>query len=364
MAEGNGIVIGLLAAHDDRDLADALAQQLPPALRGRVDSQPEWRAEVREAEPADAEAEPAELLETVRRCLLARGWQMGIGLTALPLRSGRRSVPAQASASHGVGLVSIPALGAIRRDARLREAALDVVEGLLGESPDGRRDSERGARMARRGSELASPIAPAEAARHGTLRFTGLTVRSNVRLLLGMIRANRPTRVMARLSRAATAALGTGAYAVTSANMWIVSNASSAVRLAGVGLLSIALTLVALVVAHGLWERARDAAARERIVLFNIVTVTTLAIGVATLYLVLFAAMLVAAAVMIPPAAIQRQIGHPASVLDFIRIAWFAASVATVGGAFGSLIESDEAVRDAAYRPRARAAEPRSADAT
>jgi hypothetical protein len=121
-------------------------------------------------------------------------------------------------------------------------------------------------------------------------------------------------------------------------------------RLIGIAALSLALLLVALVVAHGHWERARDAAARERIVLFNIVTVTTLAIGVASLYLVLFAAMLVAAAVMIPPDALAKQIGHAPAVTDFIRIAWLAASVATVGGAFGTLVESDEAVRAAAYR--------------
>ena len=44
---------------------------------------------------------------------------------------------------------------------------------------------------------------------NGALRFTQLTVSNNLRLLVGMIRANRPARVMARLSRSATAALGT-----------------------------------------------------------------------------------------------------------------------------------------------------------
>jgi hypothetical protein len=39
---------------------------------------------------------------------------------------------------------------------------------------------------------------------------------------------------------------------------------------------------------------------RERVVLFNIVTITTLAIGVATLFVALFVRMTLAAAVVIP----------------------------------------------------------------
>jgi len=36
MGDSRGIVIGLLAAHEDRDLADALAADLPPALCEQV----------------------------------------------------------------------------------------------------------------------------------------------------------------------------------------------------------------------------------------------------------------------------------------------------------------------------------------
>jgi hypothetical protein len=344
MADKRAIVVGLLATRDDRELAQALAAGLPEALRELLEDGAGWRTEVVETDPADAAASPSELVDAVRRRLLDRGWKLGIGLTALPLRAGRRPVASHASASHGVGLVSIPALGAVHREARLREAAVQVVTGLLG----------RGDGVQRRGAELASAITPADARRHGTLRFTGLAIGANLRLLLGMIRANRPTRVMARLSRSASAALGTGAYAVTSSNLWTVSDLSGWPRLIGVGLLAIGLILIALIVAHGLWERARDPSARERVVLFNVVTVTTLAIGVVTLYLVLFATMLFAAVVMIPPGAFKAQVGHAPNVLAFVRLGWFAASVATVGGAFGSLIESDAAVRDAAYRRHCR----------
>ena len=352
MPADDRILIGVLAARDNRDLADSLVEGLPSELSERIGGHTTWQVEVCEAEPADSTAGRSDLTEAVRRRLLDRGWQMGVGLTSLPLRERRRPVTALTSAGYGVGLVSIPALGALHRDERLREAAVEVVEGLLGEPADERDEESRDARMRRRSADLASPIATRDAERSGTLAFTGAAARGNLRLLIGMIRANRPTLVMARLSRSATAALGTGAYALTSSSIWIVAHQSTWPRLLAVALLSMVLILLALVIAHGLWERTDDPNARERVVLFNIVTVATLAIGIAALYLALFAIVAVAAAVVIPPSAFKQQLSAAPTVGDYARLAWFAASVATVGGALGSLVESDDAVRDAAYRPR------------
>src|SRR5918992_5986649 len=133
MAAGQVIAIGLLVGHDDREDTESLAENLPHALGERIGGHAKWRTELCETEPADAAASSAELTAAVRRRLLTRGWQMGVGLTRLPLHDRRRPVATHASASHGVGLISIPALGAVRRDERLREAAVEVVEGLLGE---------------------------------------------------------------------------------------------------------------------------------------------------------------------------------------------------------------------------------------
>ena len=194
MGDSQAILIGLLAAHDDRDLADALAADLPPALREQVGDGTRWATEVRAVDPADAAASAPELVDTVRQQLLDGGWQLGIGLTTLPLRVARRPVAAQVSASHGVGLVSVPALGAVHRRERLRDAAAEVVAGLLGESGTdagtGRGREGRRVRMAARSAELADPAAAADAERDGTLRFAGSVVRGNLRLLIGMIAAN------------------------------------------------------------------------------------------------------------------------------------------------------------------------------
>jgi hypothetical protein len=275
----------------------------------------------------------------------------------VPLRARRQPVASHTSASHGVGLVSIPALGTLHRRERLRDAAADVVEGLLGEGRGEGESGGRGARMAARSAELGSAAAGADPERHGPVRFAGLVVRGNLQLLLGMISANHPTRVMARLSRAATAALGTGAYAISSASLWSVADQSSWARLLAVALMSVLLILVALVIAHGLWERASTPAAREQVTLFNVVTITTLGMAVATLYAALFVLMTLAAAVVIPPTSFGEELGHAVGALDYAQLGWFVASVATVGGAFGSLLESDEAVRAATYRRSTTAAD-------
>jgi hypothetical protein len=346
------IVIGVLTSHDDRGRAEKLAEGLPRSLSEHVGSRTDWRVDVCETDPADASAKPSELTDSVRRRLLDRGWQMGIGLTALPLRVGWRPVTTTVSATHGVGLVSIPALGAVRVDERLHDAAVDLVSGLLGEGVGDGPDAGRDERLRTRSDELAAGLPAGAAKRHGSLRFTRLAVTNNLRLLGGMIRANRPVRVMARLSRSATAALGTGAYALSSSSIWSLAHGSTWPRLIAVGALSLLMILASLVVAHGLWERSANDAARERVVLFNVVTITTLTIGIVALYLALVLVLALAAAISIPPAALQEQVSAQPTVGEYARLAWFAASVATVGGALGSLVESDHAVRDAAYRPR------------
>lgn len=347
-----GIVIGVVTSPDDRGHAEKLAEDLPQALSEHVDRATDWRVEVCEAEPADASARPSELTDAVRRRMLDRGWQLGIGLTALPLRAGRRPVATTASATHGVGLISIPALGAVGVEKRLLDVAVELVGGLLGEGRADGPDDARDERLSARSAELAAELPGEQGARHGSLRFTQLAVSNNMRLLAGMIRANRPARVMGRLSRSATAALGTGAYALSSAGIWSIAHASTWPRLIAVGALAMLMILASLVAAHDLWERTANEAARERVVLFNVVTITTLAIGIAALFLVLVLILALAAVVTIPPAAFREQVSASPSVGEYARLAWFAASVATVGGALGSLVESDRAVREAAYRPR------------
>ncbi|MCW3064180.1 MAG: hypothetical protein JWN32_1352 [Solirubrobacterales bacterium] len=346
------VVVGLVAPTPDaRELAAELAEELPEELARRFPGH-EWRIVVDEADPAEPSASSDELVDRVRRLMLEEGWQIGIGLTDIPLRTRRRPVSAFASPSHGVALVSVPAFGAIGRKRRVKRAIAHVIEGVLGEpvAERGRTDADATRlRIARRLRELSSPLAHARRHEDGTVKFMAATVVGNLRLLVGMVRANQPSRVIVRLSRALVGALGTGAASLATANIWELADAMAWPRLVAAGVASVVATCTALVIAHHLWERAAAPEARERVMLFNFATCATLTLGVLSLYAALFVITAAAAGSLIPPHLLGQKIGHGAGVGDYLRLAWLVASLATIGGALGSLVESDAAVRAAAY---------------
>lgn len=332
------MTVGVLAAHDDaKQLAGRLTAELPAALGRRYESV-EWHVRQGEADLADPAAGERELVEATRRRALDEGWQLALGLTDLPLSVHRHPVRAHVSVQHGVGLVSVPALGAMRREARLHDVALSLIERLVG---DGDRAERRSARV----DETTARSA-------GTFQFAGSVLRADFWLLLGMVRANQPARAAAGMSHAALGALGTAAFALTSQNLWSLADHMSVLRLVALMLTCVVLTTVALVAAHGLWERTSDPAARERVVLFNLSTALTLALATAALYVALFLIAVLGAAALIYPAALEEAVSHGVGVGDYLRLAWLVATVATVGGVLGSLIDSDTAIRNAVYHPR------------
>jgi len=71
-----------------------------------------------------------------------------------------------------------------------------------------------------------------------------------------------------------------------------------------------------------------------------------------TLYLGLLAFSMIGAFSLIPQGALEGELGRNPSAGDCLQLAWLAASLATLAGALSSLIESDLAVREAAYGHR------------
>ena len=167
--------------------------------------------------------------------------------------------------------------------------------------------------------------------------------------VVSMVLANRPWWLVRDLEFALAAALATAAYAVVTSTLWPLADSMGPVRLTAVAILAIALLVTWLVVAHGLWERPSGQADSERVRLANKVTVGTLVIGVACFYAALFVVVTAAALIVIESSFIEKTLGHSAGLGSYLTIAWVAASLATVAGALGSGVETDDSVREALY---------------
>ncbi|MFC7496803.1 MULTISPECIES: hypothetical protein [unclassified Nocardioides] len=252
-------------------------------------------------------------------------WDVVVGLTELPLRDGDgRYLLIETDPQHETAVLSLPALGGLRMHRRSRRALREVVSGMAGPASE----SDRRVPLPRRGGRW--------------------------RLLVGMVLANRPWLLVPGLKTALVAALTTGAIATINSTVWLLAGSLSWWRLVVASVASIALVVGWLVIDGELWDRpdGDTPQARERSRLYNTSTLLTLTAGVVICYVALYVLNLAWALFVLDPAVMGGYLGMSLGYGDLVVLAWFVASAATVGGALGSGLESDEAIRAAAYSKR------------
>ena len=252
-------------------------------------------------------------------------WDVVVGLTELPLRDDDgRYLLVETDPQRRTAVLSLPALGGLRMHARTRHAVRALVSGMAD---------------------------PASQDEH---RVPLPRVSGRWRLLLGMVLANRPWLLVPGLKSALVAALATGAVATINSTVWLLAGSLSWWRLVVATIASVALVVAWLVIDGELWDRPdQDSAqARERSRLYNTSTLLTLTIGVLICYLALYVVNLGWALFVLDPAVMGGYLHASLGYGDLFVLAWFVASAATVGGGLGTGLESDEAIRAAAYSKR------------
>jgi hypothetical protein len=253
-------------------------------------------------------------------------WDIVVGLTELPLRDeDGRYLLVKTDPQRRTAVLSLPALGGVRMHARTRQAVGALVNDM---APDPTLQDEN--RM---------PLP----------RLSGLW-----RLLLGMVLANRPWLLVPGLKSALVAALATGAVATINSTVWLLAGSMSWWRLLIATFASVTLVVAWLVIDGELWDRpdGDSAEARARSRLYNASTLATLTIGVLICYLALYVVNLAWALFVLDPAVMGGYLHTSLGYGDLFVLAWFVASAATVGGGLGTGLESDEAIRAAAYSKR------------
>jgi hypothetical protein len=344
------LVVGLLADPDlPADLARHLLDVLPPAL-ARMDSGRRWDVRVQVEPLVTAHEDDVDaVMQVVSARQRQHGWDLAIGLTDLPRRVGTRPVVADLGTGKGVALASVPALGAVLVRRRALDVVVRLVQELLGTAETARSTTGRPRALAREVGETVDRLVLHS--RLGRWRMFG-----------GMVRANRPWRLVGGLSGALLAAFATSAFGLFSANLWQLADALGVLRLSLATAVSVAAMVVYLTWRHGLWERPVGTQRRRLARLYNAATVATLVIGVLVFYLALLLVMTLTVWFLMADSVLAQNLGHPTSWTDYLEVSWLITSAATVGGALGSGTEDGERVRRAAYGLRQRARAMRDAD--
>ncbi len=341
------LVVGLLADPGlATDLVARVATHLPDALASAAPDH-RWRVETAQG-PVGLDAEG--LLPMLRRGARLRrdhGWDVVVLVTDLPRRAGTQPLVSDYGSDECVGLVSLPALGSVWLRRRLCRAVVDLVaDGLVG----GRAGASSAGRHWPRLSPPVVRIASEEPGIDSHLALQG--TRGTVRLLGGLVRANRPWRLVPSLSPALAAAAAGAAFGVFYSNIWQLAAVLSIQRLTVVAVLAVTAMATWLVVDNGLWERAAARHHRREAALFNAATAATIGLGVACMAFLLIIMTTLAALLVIPPSLLPGPDGWPDVLTVYLRLGVLSGSMGIVAGALGSGLTSPEAVRQAAYSTR------------
>ncbi|MCF6525073.1 hypothetical protein HOY81_18585 [Streptomyces sp. JJ36] len=337
-------------------VARAATRGLPELLGRDLGGRFDWRVETFCDELLLDEEGVLPMLTAAEEYQDRHGWDMVVLITDLPRRSGTQPILADVSTSQQAALVSLPALGGgFRLRARLRGLLVHVIGHVardrLGLAAERLPDPYRGAtgRLSARLAPLRHHTSPEERIDFH-LGLTGL--RGRFRLLAGMVRDNRPWRLVPHLAGATAAAAATAAFGIFYPSIWSMADALPHWRLGVISAVAIAVMVLWLLLYNDLWDRPSGHPRPGEAVLYNLSTVLTLVIGVGCMYLMLYGLALLTASAVIDLGFLQSRLGHPAGFGDYATLVWLASSMGIVAGALGSSLEGEEAVRQATYSRR------------
>lgn len=328
-------------------IAEAIARRMPEHGH-RADGAPcvlETTALGAEYRPSAVGDPPVEQLVAAAR--LPESSDLALYLVEMPRIDGRRMVLAETDSTR-TAVIYLPAMGTVGVRRRTVAVVVAIIDQLLGVRLDPRTRAERRwVRSRRTPGVWRERERSLGEGRNYQLRAAG--PGSRVRLIGGMVRANRPWRLVPTLSGALAAAIATAAFGVFYSSIWEMAVAMSNLRLLWIAATAVAAMSAWLIIPNRLWETRRFRAQPGDRAVYNAATLGTIGTGVLGMYVLLFLAVLAAAFVVIPTEFLADQVGDDAGVAAYLKLGWLAASLGTFAGAVGSGVADREEIMHATY---------------
>ena len=328
-------------------IASAIIDALPDHVRvdGAAVGLEVARASVTLPPTATGSAQLGQWLESVQA---TESYDIVLCVSEVPRRLRSRPVVAELH-DNSTGALYVPSFGTIAVRRRAIRSAITVLHELLGTDSDSRPPLTQ---FETRWQPSSPNHEDGEAGGSHDRVLLASGAFGRLRLISGMIRCNRPWRLVPTLSGALAAASAASAFGVFYASIWQMASSMTLARLTVIGVLAVVAMTIWLIFPHGLWEHRAFRASMTDRSMYNAATVGTVLTGVLCMYAVLFAVVLASSAVVIPPDFLSEQIGRRASLGDYLALAWLAASLGIVAGAVGSSVANRDEILNATYGHR------------
>ncbi|MCO1337595.1 hypothetical protein BJH93_01590 [Kocuria polaris] len=349
--------IGIMA---DPGLPENVCRRARDVVEQRLDEADgeDWTVVVeRGALPLDSDGD-IRLMGRAGGLAAERDWDYLVYVTDLPRTYDGQPLAYELDRGAGAALLSLPGFGLWRLTARLRTMLTDLALTLhrrQGPEDEGDQDGE----VRTPGVRTAHHV-PGDGSLFVTLdsRFSAL------RLWAGMVRNNRPGRLLTALSTCIATAAAAGAFGIFYSSIWDMSDVLPTRRLLLISIVAVLTLSTWLIVRNGLWTRRSTiehagsgrvgvGSASNQAALDNAATVTTVVLSVALMYAVIYLVLFAGSLAIVDTAYLESQLGHPVGLSDYAALSWLAASLGTMAGALGSNFDSDDDIREATYSRRA-----------
>ncbi|TVT27439.1 hypothetical protein FO441_10110 [Salinicoccus cyprini] len=316
--------------------------------------------------------------ETINK-IRSEKWDYAITLTDLPLFNKNRPIVAEVVCDDNVGLISLPGLGLVPMQKRVREAILQLMNEIYYGISDEDRDraqtrldtqnnrnysslKKKGPKklLGKRIFEIVSPLERQVLDDDSTDVDVRYSVKSKlngiIRLVSGMVYANRPWEVFPVFFKIIVVAFTTGSYALIFPSIAKLSEIYSITRLVLITLVALLALVAWIILAHGLWQKKniREEGHIRRI--YNISTFFTLLTTVIMYYGILYVMFLTTTALLVPPSKLEADLSgtNDVSFVNYLIMAWTVTTFATIIGAIGSVFEDKEVILNSTYGYRQR----------
>lgn len=353
--DSDTVVVGVIAdpVAATTKLAQQLAEDLPLLLPWQLKEDVDWRVDVHRERLPSSDVHDVAMMDIATRRRQQYGWSLTVCITDLPLWHGRQPIVADVSNSRRVIVVSLPAFGAMALRRRVRGVVAQLISDMRGRgTPPQHTEAHRRRRLPALAVQFRRVTPP-----EGNVNVRVVASRGGMRLLVGMVRDNRPWRLVFGMRGPLAGAFAFSAFYLVSTSVWQLGTAMGPLRLLAAALGSMTVMVVWLIAYHHLWERTSGLSTRHergQAVLFNMTTVLTLIIGVGCMYVALYAVNLAAASVVLVPEVFGQYVGPDPWFADYARVMVLVSAAGTVAGAVGSGFETEDSVREAAYSFRDR----------